>query len=211
MTFSTMKRIAIMAWLAPLAACGGLRSKDPVEQIYLLRPAPAAVAASDARPLIGGALTLRRPEVQPGYDNDRIALVRAGNQLDHYAASRWGAPLSQVIDAFATQTLLSSGRFDQVSGSESGNGGARFLLALTVRHFEADYTAGENVAPTVHVAFECMLLMDAIRKPLGHCHAEASVPATENRMGPIVQAFEAAARQAMEQVEQQVVRLAEGT
>jgi len=32
-----------------------------------------------------------------------------------------------------------------------------FLVALTVRHFEADYAEGENQPPQVHVAFECVL------------------------------------------------------
>jgi cholesterol transport system auxiliary component len=188
-----------------LSACGGLKSKGPVDQIYLLRPAPAA--ATPAAP-VPGLLALRRPEVQPGLDTARIALVLPGNRLDYFASSRWSASLPQVIDAFAAQSMLASGQFELVNGGDRGAGGARFLVALTVRHFEADYAAGEQAAPTVHVAFECVVSSAASRAPLGRCDGEARVPAGENRMGPIVIAFEAAAREAMAEVSAQASRLA---
>lgn len=193
--------------LMPLVACGGLKSKESTEQTYLLRPAAAEAAGATAAP-VKGLLAVRRPEVQPGLQTARIALVLPGNRIDYYAASRWTASLSQVIDAFATQSLLSSGHFELVNGSERGSGGARFMLALTVRHFEADYSQGENSPPQVHVAFECVLTTGAARAPLGRCDGDATVTAAANRMEPIVQAFEAAAREAMAEVTAQVARLA---
>jgi ABC-type uncharacterized transport system auxiliary subunit len=200
-------RAAVAAlMLLSLAACGGLKSKEPAEQIYLLRPVAAGGAAAGAP--VKGLLAVRRPEVQPGLQTARIALVLPGNRLDYFAASRWSAALPQVVDAFATQTLLSSGHFELVNGSDRGSGGARFLLALTVRHFEADYAAGENSPPEVHVAFECVLSTGAGRTPLGRCDGDATVAARANRMEPIVQAFEAAAREAMAEVTTQVAQLA---
>lgn len=206
MGVEAIRRVAVAALLVlPLAACGGLRSKQPAEQVYVLRP--ETVAAAPAQAPVAGVLAVRRPEVQPGLDTARIALVQPGNRLDYFAASRWSGTLPQVVDAFATQTLLKSGAFAQVNGSDRGSGGARYLLWLTVRHFEADYSAGGQAAPKVHVAFECVLTTGA-RAPLGRCDGEAIVPAAENRMGPIVAAFEAAARQAMAQVTMEAARLA---
>lgn len=203
---------AAVAALVPLwlVACGGLKSKEAAEQTYFLRPAVAAEVAGPgaAAAPVAGLLAVRRPEVQPGLQTARIALVLPGNRLDYYAASRWSASLPQVIDAFATQSLLSSGHFELVNGSERGSGGARFLVALTVRHFEADYADGEKQPPQVHVAFECVLSTGAPRAPVGRCDGEARVAAAANRMEPIVQAFEAAAREAMAEVTAEVARLA---
>jgi ABC-type uncharacterized transport system auxiliary subunit len=207
MTYGAIRHVVIAALLLPLAACGGLRSKEPLDQVYLLRAA-AISAAAPAQPPVAGVVALYRPEVQPGLESERIALVRSGNRLDYYAASRWSGSLPHVIEAFATQTLLSSGRFELINDSEHGSGGARFLLSLTVRHFEADYSADEKAAPTVHVAFECVLLEGVTHTPLGRCDGEALVSAQANRMESIVQAFEAAARQAMERVVTQIATLA---
>ncbi|MDR2216140.1 MAG: ABC-type transport auxiliary lipoprotein family protein [Nevskiaceae bacterium] len=201
--------VIVAALLVPLAACGGLLRRSGVEQIYVLHPAePAAAGAVTPTP---GVLSVRRPEVQPGLETMRIALLRPGNRLDYFADSRWGASLPQVVDAFATQTLLSSNRFESVSDSERGGGAERFVLSLMVRHFEAAYSANEAAPPQVHVAFECLLLTGGAREPLGRCDGQATVPAAENRMESIVQAFEAAARQAMEQVVTKVAGLAANT
>jgi ABC-type uncharacterized transport system auxiliary subunit len=191
-----------------LAACGGLKSREPVEQAYFLRPAVAPEGLATGAAPLPGLLAVRRPEVQPGLQTARIALVLPDNRLDYFAASRWSAALPQVVDAFATQSLLSSGRFELVNGSERGSGGARLIVALTARHFEADYADGENQPPQAHVAFECVLSSAASRAPLGRCDGEARVAAAANRMAPIVQAFEAAAREAMAEVTAEVARLA---
>jgi ABC-type uncharacterized transport system auxiliary subunit len=194
--------------LLALCACSGLRSEAPATQAYVLRPAPAVQAGAPAAP-VPGLLVLRRPEVQPGLETARIALLLPGNRLDYFAASRWSASLPQVIDAFATQSLLAAGRFELVNGSDRGTAGARFLLLLTVRHFEADYGRGEQQAPDVRVAFECVLVEAATRVAVGRCDGEAVVPAAANRMEPIVMAFEAAAREAMGEVGEQAARLAD--
>jgi ABC-type uncharacterized transport system auxiliary subunit len=209
MKYGAGKRAAVAALvLMTLAACGGLKSKAPMEQTYVLRPAAATGAEGAAVVPVHGLLAVRRPEVQPGLQTVRMALVLPGNRLDYFAASRWTASLSQVVDAFATQSLLSSGHFELVNGSERGSGGARYVLAMTVRHFEADYSQGEDSSPQVHVAFECVLSTSVPRATLGRCDGEATVKAAGNRMEPIVQAFEAAAREAMAQVTAQVARLA---
>jgi len=193
--------------LCSLGACSSaLKSTAPAEQIYVLQPM-AAPAAGGALP-VGGLLSVQRPVVQPGLATMRIALTRPGNRLDYYAGSRWGAQLPQVVDAFATQSLVASGRFELVSGGERGSGGARFELALTVRHFEAEYRDDGDGAPQARVGFECVLSSGTPRRPLGRCDAAAVVPATANRMGPIVQALEAAAQQAMAQVIEQAAQLA---
>lgn len=175
-----------------LAACGGLRSNAAPEQIYVLN----AVQPSAAPNPVPGVLVVPRPIVQPGLDTDRIALTRAGNELDYYASSRWGGSLAQVLGAFALQSV--AGGFATVSSGGQGVGPASFELLLTVRHFEAAY--GNGGAPEVRVALDCLLVATAPRRVLGSCDTEAREAAGENRMAAIVLAFERAAQRAFGEV-----------
>ena len=92
-----------------LTACSGLRSKDEPDRTYLLRAAPATGAAA-----LPGVLAVLQPVVQPGFDTDRILLTRGGQELDHFAASRWGDALPRVIAALAAQSLAGGGGFTHV-------------------------------------------------------------------------------------------------
>lgn len=187
-----MKR-AILAVLccAALAGCGGLKSSQPAEQVYVLHAAPAA--ASPSQP-VAGVLRVPRPEVQPGLDTSRIALTRANNELDYFAGSRWGESLPKVLAAFAVESMSHSGLFGTVVGTAPATVPGDFDLLLTARHFEAAYGTG---APVARVAFDCVLLGGAPRRVLGRCDAGAEEPAGENRLGAIVAAMERAAQRAM--------------
>lgn len=185
-----MKHVAAVVLCLALAGCGGLRSSRPAEQVYVLHAAPAASAGQP----VAGVLRVPRPDVQPGLDTARIALTRAGNELDYFADSRWGESLPKVLAAFATESMSRSGLFETVVGGTAGPVMGDFDLLLTVRGFEAAYGDG---APTARVAFDCVLLGGAPRQVLGRCDARAEEPAGENRMGAIVAALERAAQKAM--------------
>lgn len=187
-----LKHGAAVVMAAALAACGGLRSDAAPEQVYVLNAVPPAAAANP----VPGVLVVPRPAVQPGLDTDRIALTRAGNELDYYASSRWGGDLSQVLGAFARQSI--AGGFATVSSGGQGVGPASHELLLTVRHFEAAY--GDGGAPEVRVALECLLVATAPRRVLGSCDTDVREPAGENRMAAIVLAFERAAQRAFGEV-----------
>jgi cholesterol transport system auxiliary component len=196
-----MKRmVGVMLCAAVLAGCGGLKSSQPAEQVYVLHAAPANVAAPGAAASqpVGGVLRIPRPDAQPGLDTSRIALTRAGNELDYFADSRWGESLPKVLAAFAVESIAHSGHFETVVDTAATPVMGDFDLLLTARHFEAAY-AGETVGavPTARVAFDCVLLGGAPRRVLGRCDAEAEEPATDNRLGAIVGALQRAAQKAM--------------
>ena len=190
---------------ASLAGCGGgLKSNKPAEQIYVLKPAVAAAATASVATAM---LVVARPTVQPGLDTSNIALTRAGNRLDYFAGSRWGASLSQVVGALAVESLFASGKFASVTDDTHGASGAGFELVLTVRHFEAQYAADDE-APMARVDFECMLIARPPRTTVGRCDSQASVPASGNRMAAIVAALETAAQRALGDVAQKAADLA---
>ncbi|MGC4029372.1 MAG: ABC-type transport auxiliary lipoprotein family protein [Steroidobacteraceae bacterium] len=63
------------------------------------------------------------------------------------------------------------------------------MLQLMVQRFEAEYPDDGAAAPSARVEFECLLLASGSRDVLGHCDAEAAVPAAANRMGATVRAM----------------------
>ena len=190
-----MKRmVPVMLCAGVLAGCGGLKSTRPAEQVYVLHAVPAAPAATAGQP-VAGVLRIARPEAQPGLDSSRIALTRAGNELDYFADSRWGESLPKVLAAFAVESLAHAGSFEAVVDATSASVMGDFDLLLTARHFEAAYGAE---VPTARVAFDCVLLGGAPRRVLGRCDAGSEEPADENRLGAIVGALERAARKAID-------------
>jgi ABC-type uncharacterized transport system auxiliary subunit len=174
-----------------LVACSGLTSKIQADQTYLLRAAPEVGA-----PAVSGVLAVLRPAVQPGLDTDRIMLTRPGQELDQFAASRWGDTLPRVITAFAVESLAGGGGFATVVDSSRTALSADYELLLTVRHFEAAFDA-DNAPPVIHVAFECVLTAGTPRRAIGRCDGAADEPAAEHRMSAIVAAMERAARRAL--------------
>lgn len=195
-SFATM-----MSSLLLLSACSLFKSKEDAPQVYLLRAAPSSGAVA-----VPGVLTVMRPSVQPGLDTDLIMLTR-GQELDHFAGSRWGEPLPRVIATLAVQSLAGGGGFANVAEAGRASVASDFELQLTVRHFEAAY---EDLAqaPVVQVAFDCTLAAGTPRRVLGRCDATASEPAEANRMGAIAAALEKAAQRAMTEVRGKAVAAA---
>jgi ABC-type uncharacterized transport system auxiliary subunit len=191
----------MMSSLLLLSACSLFKSREAAPQVYLLRAAPTSGAAA-----IPGVLTVLRPSVQPGLDTDLIMLTR-GQELDHFAGSRWGEPLPRVIATLAVQSLAGGGGFANVAEAGRAGVASDFELQLTVRHFEAAY---ENpaLAPVIQVAFDCTLTAGAPRRVLARCDATASEPAQANRMAAIAAAMEKAAQRALGEVRSKAVAAA---
>lgn len=198
-------------FLMSLSGCsGGLHSSAPAEQAYVLRAAPAAVAASaePGSPLPGGTLRVAHTLAVPGLESDRIVVVRADHRLDAYANSRWAGPLPEVVDALAVETLRSSGRFASVEDDRTPVV-SDYVLRMTLRHFEAEYgaTAGDTKAsvaaappPTLRVTLDCLVVRRGDGTVVASFTADASQPAGANRLSAAIDGFETALRAALSQV-----------
>jgi cholesterol transport system auxiliary component len=186
-----------------LTACSGLRSDAPAEQIYVLH----AGKLPGAMEPVSAVLSVPRPQVQPGLDTNRIALTRPTNEMDYFAASRWGETLPKVLEAMVLESVASSGIFTTVLGETHNAGHVDYELLLTARHFEATYAAANSV-PRVQVTLECVLTSGMPRQVLGRCDAEAVEPASANRMSDIVAALERAAQRALAEVQKKAAALA---
>lgn len=195
---AALAAIAMAAPLGLLAGCGSLLTSDgPPDQVFVLRPTPLPPVATPA-PV---SLRLQRTAVEPGLDGPRIALVRPGNRLDYYAAARWAGSLAEVFDSLAAQSLRASGAFASIDSDRAGFG-ADYVLAITVRRFEAEYAgdAKGEAPPVARVHLECTVGHRRDRRTIVTFDVHTQSPAEANRLGAVVAALERAANEAMGQV-----------
>ena len=183
-----------------LAGCSGLKSAAPPEQRYVLRMPVAAEGAppASASRRVEATLQLLAPTAEPGLDTARIALTQPGNRLDYYAGGRWSGSLVEITESLLAQSLRSSGRFAQVSTDAAGMG-ADFVLAVTVRRFEAAYD-GAGDLPTARLQWACTLSSRREHRQIAGFEVSAAVPAQANRLGSVVAALEQAAQEAATQL-----------
>jgi ABC-type uncharacterized transport system auxiliary subunit len=203
MKLDRLRPLCALAGAAVLTACSGLKSAAEPDHLYVLHAAPAATTGQP----LAAVLSVPRPAVHPGLDTDRIALLRAGNELDYYAASRFGEPLPKVLSALVLQSLAGPEGFATTVNSDRAALPADFELLLTARRFETAYAAGATL-PSAQVAIDCLLVTGSPRRVLGHCDAVATEPVAADRMGEIVGALERAAQRALAEVRAKAVALA---
>jgi cholesterol transport system auxiliary component len=203
MKLNRLRLLGALAGVAALTACSGLKSTTEPDRIYVLHAAPAATTGQP----LAAVLSVPRPAVHPGLDTDRIALVRAGNELDYYASSRFGEPLPKVLSALVLQSLGGADGFATTINSDRAALPGDFELLLTVRRFEAEYGA-DAALPSVQVAMDCLLVTGAPRRVLGHCDGVATETVVADSMSEIVRAMERAAQRALAEVRSKAVALA---
>jgi len=188
--------LTILGFALALNACGGVfESKLAAPQAYVLRlpPATAPTAAANA-----GSVVVQRPEAGPGLDSDRIALLRSDQRFDFFAASRWAAPVPDLMESVMIDALRASGSFSAVF-DDTAPFAPRYSLRCALRRFEADYTTGGR-APTVRVALDCTLGRRRDRELLASFVAQGSSVASEDRLNAVITAFEAATLIAMKEL-----------
>jgi cholesterol transport system auxiliary component len=184
-----------------LAGCSGLfHSNAPPQQVYFLR---ATAAKNDPAPAahIAASLRFNRPSVGPGLDSEQIVLVQSDRRMSFFFASRWAAPTSFMIDMLAVEKLRRSGMWQSVADSASLFP-SDYVVQVTVRRFEADYTSG-NTAPDVHVALDCLVGKREGREVIANFLAEGSAAATVNKLSAVIDAFETAANAAIDSLSAQ--------
>lgn len=189
-----VKRIgAVMLISLASASCGGslFESDIPVPSHYVLAAAPAAAnATSSAASAVD--LAIGRPDVAPGLDTARIAVLR-GRELDYYRAAQWGGTVTEIVQSLLVGTVQDQKLFRSVT-AEQARVSSSYLLDPEVRDFQAEYTAGKS-APDVRVTIIGRVIRIADRRLVDTISATATQSAADNRMNAVAAAFEAAAQQ----------------
>ena len=89
---------------------------------------------------------------------------------------------------------------DVMRHTDRGGFGAQYVIAITVRRFEAEYGADPNAAPTAQVVLECTVGNRNNRTTVASFDVATSAPAADNRLGEVVAALDRAANDAVTQV-----------
>jgi cholesterol transport system auxiliary component len=168
-------------------------------------PAPAAAAPAAAAPAaeLKADLAVLKPRVRAGLDNDRIAVLYPDRRLDYFADARWSGPLDEVVQDLVVQLFHSRAGLRNVSGDASAFASA-YWLEIEVADFQAEYAAGGpadgGAPPNVHVHLLARIGSSADRRIIARFEADARQPATANRLGAIVDAYNRAANQVLMQI-----------
>lgn len=191
---------------AALPACTGslLETELPANSLYVLAPAPATATAQTP---LAVDLTIALPNVAPGLDTERIAVLK-GRQLDYYRAARWGASTRALVHTFIVDSFEDRRLFRSVT-AEQARVAADYVLDIDVRDFQAEY-ANENDAPTVRVAMLGRLIRVVDRKLVATMAASSGNLASDNRMLAVTAAFESAMQKVATELAQQTAQAVEG-
>jgi len=179
-----------------LCGCTGLfTSNEQPEQTYYLRAPAVPSGGAAAAPAGSPSLRIARPFADPGLDSSHLMLLQSDHRMSYYTGARWPGPMPEMVSALAVQSLRAAGQWNSVEDSASPFP-SDYLLQITVRRFDADYTSGDP-APQVQVVFDCVVGRRDGREVVGSFVVSGSAAASANRLGEVVSAFEQATDQAL--------------
>jgi len=197
---SSVRVLWFVVLTGALAGCGGLfHSNARPEQVYYLRATPIPPGAAP----VAASLRVNRPSASPGLDSAEIVTLQSDRRMSFFLASRWPAPTSNMVETLAVEKLRGSNLWQSVADSTSAFP-SDYVLQVTVRRFEADYSSGAT-APEVHVVLDCLIGKREGRQVIGSFLAEGSATASVNRMSAVIPAFETAANAAIDSMASQTL------
>lgn len=199
-------RLAPILLVLGVTGCSGLlHSNAPPVQVYTLRPGVVSPErAGDSHPAMTASLRVGHPLAGPGLGSSQIVLLQPDQRMNVYAASAWSADVPALVESLAAQTLRATGEWSSVEDNESPFP-SDYLLQISIRRFDADYSAGTDVPPTVHVTLDCTLGTEDGRTILASFAADGSAAAGANKLSEVVAAFQQATDQALGSMSRQAI------
>ncbi len=139
-----------------LAGCSGgiLKSTEPPQTTYMLRPASVALHETGPARIV----EIPKPAIPPGFSRDRIALyLQNGQKLDYYATARWPAPFDEVIQNFTRRSLTAALPY-VVTVSPTQPVDPDYRLEIKVNEFQPVYAGSFSEPPMLKVNLEFSLV-----------------------------------------------------
>jgi len=194
----TFVRTLVITGLAlGLSACVTLIPETKPAQLYRFGGG-VAEASSAARTEGSVGVVLSGSSFPRASSGDQI-LTLTGSQAAYVAGARWVAPASILFDEALAQAFdRNTGPARLITRSEVRP--ASSLLRLDVRRFETVYDPGKATAPVVVVRVRATLTARDDRTQVAEEIFEAQVRASDNRVGQIVAAYDAAVGEVLEAV-----------
>ncbi len=197
----TLKRSLALAAAAVTLGLGGCISvfpKTPPAQLYRFDDAGDAPAPAGQAPAPAGArsaISVGRIAFDSAASTDRILTV-TGRDAAYIAAARWVSPAPTLFEQALVRAM------DRTPGAPQlvPRGLALAVLSLDVQSFETRYDQGPEAAPSVVVQVHAQLSRADTLALTGERTFLVRVPAADNRVGAIVQAYDEAVRQTLDQL-----------
>lgn len=188
--------LALLAALS-LSACITVFPKTKDAQLYRFDGTSAVEPTAEAPAVRVGVMRVRGA-FSAAAASDRIMTV-SGSQVSYIAHSRWSEPAVSMFDEAVVRAFAkANGPVRLAARGEPGR--APYSMRLDVERFEAVYDHGGKSAPDVKIELHLTVVRAADRVVVKDLPIEANARASENRVGAIVQAFDAATAQALKQV-----------
>lgn len=191
-----LRRFALAASsLLLLSGCGSLLGpSNAPPQLYLLNPSFGALTGV---PQTQWQIDVPEPTSSDVLDTKRIALTR-GLTMDYYADAAWTDQAPDLIQELLVRAFEKSGKIKAV-GRPSGGVRGDLLLATNINDFSAHY-ATENGTPTVVVDIVAKLITATHHDVVATHDVRLELQASMNSVPAVVQAFNQATGQAVEEI-----------
>ncbi|OYW30407.1 MAG: ABC transporter [Caulobacter sp. 12-67-6] len=192
-----VRGLAVAATAVALAGCVSLFPKTDPAALYRFGNDPVApVSKGPAGALFG---VFKTPTVfTRAAAGDRILTFTKG-EAAYIAGARWVSPASVLFDEAVSRAFEADpGRARLIGRGEVAK--SDLMLRLEVRSFETIYTDGPKAAPEVLVQVRGVLNRSSDRVLVGDQVFEARIRASDNRVGPIVEAYDSATGQVLGEV-----------
>ena len=176
-----------------LSGCALLSSPDPV-QLYRFGGTGTVAAQAVAEPV---QVKLRAVEFPQASQGDRLLGV-TGTEAAFIKGARWVSPAAQLYADSLEGAFAGQARAVRLIGRRELTPTTR-LLDIDMRSFETRYDYAGGV-PTVVIIARARLLRFPERTVVAEQTFEVSQPATENRIGTIVDAYDVATRDLNSQI-----------
>jgi cholesterol transport system auxiliary component len=193
--FAAIARTLALTVLIPaLAGCVSLLPKSTPAALYRFGDIDAPAAAAAPGPAAGVLVAKGQETFEAAASTDRI-LTATGDSLAYIGAARWVAPAPVLFDEAVVRAFQAPGA---PRLAERGAAAATaVILTLDVQTFEARYDQGPAAPPLAQVQIHAALLRADTRTVLAEQEITASARAADNRVGPIVAAYDAAVKDAL--------------
>lgn len=182
-----LRLAAVGVTAVSLSACALLSSPDPV-QTYRFGGVSGQPATLVAEPIL---VSMRRAEMPPASEGDKLLGV-TGTEMAYIGGARWISPASDLFTASLENAFASQATRVRLIGPRELARSTR-SLDIDIRSFETRYSAPEAV-PTVVFSARVRLLTLPERQVKVEQIFTVEQPASANRVGAIVEAYDLATR-----------------
>lgn len=189
---STIAAAALLTASLALGGCITVFPKSPPAQLYRFGEQLPQVAPTSGQPF---NLTRTSTLFVRSAQGDTI-LTSNGVETAYIAGARWISPAVVLFDEAVDRAFNAGGAARLVPRGETGSMGA--ILKLDVEVFEARYSGPG--APTATVRVRAVLARSFDRSVIGDQTFDAQAPASDNRMGAIVAAYNQATSNVIGQI-----------